>query len=82
MVELQTKTEIQNITIQNTKYVIITEKEYTELLEKIEDLEDVIMIKEAKLDPENQGSYTIDEVREIFHKRDNGKMTENDIENL
>ncbi len=81
MIELATKTDIQTLTFKETEYVVITKKEYIELLEKIEDLEDVILINEAKLNDTGKG-YSMNEVRELFNKRDNGLLTDKDIENL
>ncbi len=73
--------DVQTLILNNTEYVVVTKKEYIELLEKIEDLEDIILINEAKLNDTGKG-YSINEVREIFNKYDNGLLTDKDIENL
>ncbi len=60
MIEVNIKAQ-QEILNEN-EYFLISKKEYNKLIEKIEDLEDLLALKDSELDPDNQEEFTIDEV--------------------
>lgn len=57
----------QTIEIPNGKLVVLPEEEYNRLVEAFEDLQDILLIREAKNAPENQKKgVTPEELLEEF----------------
>ena len=71
------ETTYKTVELDNKEYVIIPKNEFMELLE---DLEDIKLIDEAKATSTKK--YTLDEANDILDKYDNGKLTDEDIDNL
>lgn len=49
------------------EFVVLSYQEFQALNERLEDLEDLLELKKAKAESQNQSTYTLDEVESMFN---------------